>query len=629
MEINLDRSDAPIDRIRPEDPGEKVRVLGWAVRSEGQEGSDAYFPDATYGGREEAYRAAKAWYVTAGEEKEEDTVNIDRIVRGPDRKDVWELRWMIPDPGTGEEQDREFFSAEEYGSVQEAFEQAVARLREVKDTRSLLAEDPDELALEIEDEEATLREADDILAVARYKRRAGRRAETKGYRVRIRRQNEVHTKFFSDANLGGRKGALRAAQYWRDVKKGEMPRGAERPVPEELTLEDEADRYLRAAIERSQFGVPRMSVELRTMDSGNEIPYVKASWPVEGGRSKDKYVSLEDTDIEEATEEICRVLVQARRASALTPEEMGNRATPFDVVDGWFADKSDTSPEEEARELYEAVLPGVKKRAHEVLAEWRRRKKGIPGLDVRVRKNESGRYAPFLRARWKDPSGDEHMIEEEILDGDVEAALERLAEALLLYYQDYSEKWKLRHDERSPFSVLEASSRTPGERVTHMVEIGRPAATLQYKEVKQGLTGISLKMQDEHPEKASSSEQGGRPQKRCTLYLTWPTASSMRRRQKSFDDMSELRKALATVVRRALKKIRSSKPKDLQPAVGQGSPFQGIKLREIQDEEGLERVTRRIVRRELPTLRLEYERLTEEADQGGSTAAGSSSVVGA
>jgi len=240
---DLSVADHPIERIHPEDAREPVRVLGWVVRRE--ESGHAYFPDATYGSREESYRAARAWVKTMGGVDETDLTNISRIEHNSDAK---------------------------------------------------------------------------------------------GYRVRIRRQYKVYTKYFSDRRLGGRRGALRAAQYWRDVKKGRRPEGREAPIPDELVLEDEVDNYSRAAVERSQFGVPRMSVDVRVMESGNPIPYVQATWPIEDGRSRYTYAPFDDRRVEEAAKEVCRSLVQARRESDLTPDELGQRATPFDVLDGWFAE---------------------------------------------------------------------------------------------------------------------------------------------------------------------------------------------------------------------------------------------------------------------------------------------------
>lgn len=515
--MDADRPVLPIRRVRPEDPDERVRVFGWVVRSENDDRSDAYFPDATYGGRHEAYRAARAWYITAGKEDASDATNIDRIER---------------------------------------------------------------------------------------------ESEAAGFRVRIQRQHATHTKYFSDALLGGAAGALRAAQYWRDLKKGDTPRGADHPAPDELILDEEADRYGRAAIERSQFGVPRLSVELRVLESGNPIPYLKASWPVSGNRSRDRYISLEREEVEAATRAMCQELVDARRISDLTPEDLGNRATPFDVLDGWFASQ-DRPAEEEADELYQAVVSDVQRRARDVLQEWRCRKKGIPGLQVRVRKNEEGRYAPWLRVRWNDPSGERQVADEEIIGDDVEGALRRLAANLVQYYQDHPEKPNLRHERRSPFSVFEAAEGESDSSVEQLVEVGLTNAILQYRNLRQGRTGLRLAKKEVDPDDVESKRRG-RPSKPFTVYLTWPTRSSVARRQKSFDRITELQGALETVVRRALNTIRQGDPVDQNAALGSGSPFEGVDLQHVQDESGRERVTRRIVRQELPSLRLEYEALASD-----------------
>jgi hypothetical protein len=515
---------------------------------------------------------------------------------------------MSADPsvsaGSTEERE-EVYAVSAYDSAEDAFNEVVARLREARET--LVGTIEEDISLEASADRVVLHCGDEKLAEAAYETMTGRESDVKGYRVRIRRQYKVHTKYFSDRRLGGRVGALRAAQYWRDLRKGRRPEGRTSPVPDDLILEEKADNYGRAAVERSQFGVPRMSVEIRTMESGNIIPYLKASWPTSEGGSRHRYVSLDNLHVEEATKEVCLTLVHARRSSDLTPDEIGQRATPFDILDGWFAE-SDLSPKAEANVLYEAIFPAVKQRAREALLEWRRRKRGLPGVDIRVKKNDSGRYAPFIRARWRTPSGTSVDRETEIRGEAVEAAFKRLAIDLVQYYQEAPESSELQENSQTPFSVLDSELRTSDECVERMVNIGLPAAVQTFKQLRQGLSGLRLSRRKEDPD--SSPPGRGRPRKRYTLLLTWPTEEGARRRQKSFNEESEMEKALEIVIRRALEQIRKRSPGNVQAAVGAGSPFDGINPDSLQSSEGLKRATRRIVRNALPGLRLEFERLT-------------------
>jgi len=621
---DLPIADLPIERIQPEDARERVRVLGWVVRREESAGGDAYFPDATYSSREESYRAAKAWIETVDDVDETDTANIDRIERSPTSHPRWVLRWMVSDPGLppsdvptdapsgsskSADEAEETYPANADKSTEDAFNKVCERLREAREELVRHAEDSGSISLDVSTDRVVLRHGDEIVAEGKYEARPARQRDAKGYRVRIRRQYKVYTKYFSDRRLGGRTGALRAAQYWRDVKKGQRPEGREAPVPHELVLEEKVDNYLQAAVERSQFGVPRMSVEVRTMESGNPIPYVKASWPIKGGRSRYTYVSLKERRIEEATKEICLALVRARRSSDLSPDELGRSATPFDILDGWFA-SSELPLEAEAETLYKAVLPGVKERSKDVMAEWREKKGGLPGVDIRVKKNDAGQYAQFIRARWKNPSGESCERQVEIRDGDVEPALQQLAIGILQDYREHPEPSRLREDGRTPFSVLEAEMHTPEEQLRRILDVGLPDVTRTFKDLRQGLSGLRLS-QKNVDSGATSPPKRGRPRKRYTLLVAWPTEQGFQRRQKSFDRESELKKTLEIVIQRALARVRESEPDDRQAAVEPGSPFAGIDPASLESGEGLGRAVRRVVRKALPSLRLELQRLDE------------------
>jgi hypothetical protein len=47
---------------------------------------------------------------------------------------------------------------------------------------------------------------------------------TRGWWVRLRRRTKLHTKFFSDEKCGGRDGALKQAQAWRDGMDSVLPK---------------------------------------------------------------------------------------------------------------------------------------------------------------------------------------------------------------------------------------------------------------------------------------------------------------------------------------------------------------------------------------------------------------------
>src|SRR5690606_21881865 len=67
------------------------------------------------------------------------------------------------------------------------------------------------------------------------------RHPTHGWQVRIRRQGEQHTKFFSDERCGGREQALQKAIAYRDELLAELP--------------EPADSVLESAKARSKTGV--------------------------------------------------------------------------------------------------------------------------------------------------------------------------------------------------------------------------------------------------------------------------------------------------------------------------------------------------------------------------------------
>lgn len=619
---------SPIERIRPENPEEPVKDVGWVIRGRGEHALDAYFPDAVYGGDDAAYLAAESWLSAAQEGPEaatsEDTKNITRVEIEREEEEGWKLEWLRRDgsqEGSGQvgsnlvaSNGAETFAATEHGGARRAFEGAVERMREIADTVALVAPEPDAVRVEVTDERGVLISGGEELAEVVPFRRV-KRGETKGYQVRLMRQGTKHSKFFPDNLSGGKSGALRAAQYWRDLKKGTVG-GARKDSPGSgVRLPEAEDKYLASAIQTSQFGVPRMRVVLLERGGAGREPYLRVEWPVAGGGVRSRKASLEGLGAAEATRRLCRLLVRARRRSKLTSEEMGHRKTAFAVVDGWFAAKEGMSVEAEAEELFGKVFPKVERKLREVMEEEESRRRGIPGVDVRIQRNPGGRYAPYLYAEWKQPSGGKERVLEEVYD-DVEGALERLCEALLARYQEHPSRWELRLDESSPFSAIDTSSKGVDDRVSAMVEVGLPDVKAKYERATEGVGGIRVIVE--------RYETLGGERAYTAVEVGWPAKRKSRhRRTKGFDGMGELKSALYNAVLRSLVALREGEVEDVGRAVGGRSPFAGLELRELADDESLEKVARRLTRRALPALRLQYQRLEESGlEESGEVGSG-------
>jgi hypothetical protein len=76
-------------------------------------------------------------------------------------------------------------------------------------------------------------------------------------------------------------------------------------------------------------------------------------------------------------------------------------------------------------------------------------------------------------------------------------------------------------------------------------------------------------------------------------------------------------------VLRSLVALREGEVEDVGRAVGGRSPFVGLELRELADDESLEKVARRLTRRALPALRLQYQRLEESGlEESGEVGSG-------
>lgn len=94
---------------------------------------------------------------------------------------------------------------------------------------------------------------------------------THGYQVRIRRQGEKHTKFFSDTKCGGKEGALQEAIGHRDEMLEILPEPAAGPRV--------------AALARSKTGVPGIRLGTYTTEDG-PIPRIEAEVSGHGGANR-------------------------------------------------------------------------------------------------------------------------------------------------------------------------------------------------------------------------------------------------------------------------------------------------------------------------------------------------------
>lgn len=197
-----------------------------------------------------------------------------------------------------------FFPDTTYGSTEAAYgaatDWAALRALDTDDTRNVvrIAIDP--------------REEERVDDEGRTRTVLARRA-THGWQVRMRRQGKSYSQFFNDNHFGGADGALRAAQYWRDLRDAE------------LTRVDPKTAADRSRATRSQFGVPGLRVLMLEIGEGRYSPYLQASWsttaPSGAVRRKRKTYSLVKHDVDAVTARLCRMLVCARGADALPSTE--------------------------------------------------------------------------------------------------------------------------------------------------------------------------------------------------------------------------------------------------------------------------------------------------------------------
>ncbi|MEM1117263.1 MAG: hypothetical protein AAF845_07800 [Bacteroidota bacterium] len=197
-----------------------------------------------------------------------------------------------------------FFPDTTYGSTEAAYaaasDWAVLRSVDEADTRNVIR-------IEIDPREEVRTDKKGRKKTVRVRR------STYGWQVRMRRQGEAYSQFFNDNHFGGSAGALKAAQYWRNLRDAE------------LTRTDPKTAADRSRATRSQFGVPGLRVLVLDVGNGHHSPYLQASWPEETAsgtvRRKRKTYSLAKHDPQEVTARLCRMLVRARGTDALPSTE--------------------------------------------------------------------------------------------------------------------------------------------------------------------------------------------------------------------------------------------------------------------------------------------------------------------
>jgi hypothetical protein len=135
------------------------------------------------------------------------------------------------------------------------------------------------------------------------------RHSTHGWQVRIRRQGEQHTKYFSDKRFGGKESALETALEHRDELLEELPE-AEDPVR-------------KSAEARSKTGVIGLNFNHKDDGSGNKKPYIQLSWLDSDGNRGSAAYSIKKWGFENAIWNACVRLHEERkqRPDWITDEE--------------------------------------------------------------------------------------------------------------------------------------------------------------------------------------------------------------------------------------------------------------------------------------------------------------------
>ena len=267
---------------------------------------------------------------------------------------------VLPNAPDSQTRDHAYFPDTVYGTTEAAYAAALdwATPRPVsdEDTANIIR-----IEIDAKDEERP--DGDGGTKTVRTRR------STYGWQVRMRREGTPYSQFFNDNHFGGREGALKAAQHWRDLRDSELTR-----VDPKVAAD-------RSRATRSQFGVPGLRVLIIDTGNGHHAPYLQASWsetlPSGKSRRKRKTLSLEKHDPQEVTARLSRMLVLARGADALPSTEPFSDAPPSPDVRAEakaFAAELDAEPPRELSaaerqelvdtfaELYGRAWPGVQDR---------------------------------------------------------------------------------------------------------------------------------------------------------------------------------------------------------------------------------------------------------------------------
>lgn len=134
------------------------------------------------------------------------------------------------------------------------------------------------------------------------------RHPTHGWQVRIKRQKEQHTKYFSDKRYGGREDALEKAIEYRDELLDDLP--------------EPMDPVRRSAEARSKTGVIGLNFCWKDDGSGTAKPYVQLSWLEGEDTRRSAAFSVRKWNLRRAVWKACVRLHEARTEQGAEVEEV-------------------------------------------------------------------------------------------------------------------------------------------------------------------------------------------------------------------------------------------------------------------------------------------------------------------
>lgn len=112
-------------------------------------------------------------------------------------------------------------------------------------------------------------------------------AETHGWQVRVTRQRQLHSKFFSDSKHGSSRKALEKAKRLRDLWKERLP--------------EPLNQGIESAKVRSPTGVPGLRIYDRLCPkSGDMFYYVQLNWTGKEGKQETATMSIQKYGIRAA-----------------------------------------------------------------------------------------------------------------------------------------------------------------------------------------------------------------------------------------------------------------------------------------------------------------------------------------